>query len=433
MRVLCTGDIHIGRRASRLPDPLPSHLHADQFSCAAAWGTVVDVAIQERADIVAISGDVVDRQNRYFEAVGPFERGLRRLADADIEVVAVTGNHDFDVLPLLARGSAAQHIRLLGAGGMWERYTVQRSGAPVLHIDGWSFPTEHVLSNPLSTYPTHSNDGVPVLGVVHADLDQGASRYAPVALSQLRERQVVAWLLGHIHHPRLIHESGQPLVLYPGSPLAMDPGEMGAHGPWLLEVVPGQPVACRQVPTSRVYYDSLTVDVDGITDPDELRMQVTSSIQERLVEITRDCEALACMSFRLTLTGRTPLHSSVARHLKELIPDFQPQMRTATGYIERLTDETRPVLSLDDLARRNDPPGELARVLLALESEVVPQSCRTLLDDTLTRLNDLRRQRVYGPIINDDPLDLSTARQHLLREGFRLLDTLVAQRETASL
>ena len=36
---------------------------------------IVDVAIQQRADIVAISGDLIDRENRFFEAFGPVERG----------------------------------------------------------------------------------------------------------------------------------------------------------------------------------------------------------------------------------------------------------------------------------------------------------------------------------------------------------------------
>ena len=407
-------------------------MDANQFSCAAAWGAVVDVALREQVDIVAISGDVVDRQNRYFEAVGPFERGLRHLADAGIEVVAVTGNHDFDVLPLLARGAAAEHIRLIGVGGAWERYTIERSGAAALHIDGWSFPSMHVLTNPMLSYPSSPDDGVPVLGLLHADLDQSASQYAPVALSDFRQPQVDVWLLGHIHHPRMIANAGQPLVLYPGSPLAMDPGETGAHGPWLLELSPGQPVSYRQVFTSRVRYETLSIALDRIDERGDLRDQISSAIQQRLGEIARDGGELACVSFRVILTGRTPLHRELPNHLKELVADFQPQARSVTGFVDRVFYETRPAFDINDLIRRNDPPGELARILVALEAEAVPAACRGLLDDTLTRLNEIRRQRTYGAIAGDEPSDHDIARQHLLREGYRLLDTLVAQREQAS-
>ncbi|MDQ3547663.1 MAG: DNA repair exonuclease [Chloroflexota bacterium] len=432
MRILCTGDIHIGRRASRLPDPLPGHLDAEQFSCAAAWGAVVDTALREQVDIVAISGDVVDRQNRYFEAVGPFERGLRHLADAGIEVVAVTGNHDFDVLPLLARGVASPHIRLLGTIGRWERYTVERSGAAVLHIDGWSFPSMQVLTNPLISYPAPPDDGVPVLGLLHADLDQSTSQYAPVALSDLRQGRVAAWLLGHVHHPRAITGPGRPLVLYPGSPMAMDPGETGAHGPWLLELAPGQPFSYRQIPTSCIRYETLSIVLDGIDEPGDLRDHISGSIQQRLGEIARDGGELACVSFRVTLTGRTPLHRELPNHLKEVVADFQPQTRSVTGFVDRVFYETRPAFDIDDLVKRNDPPGELARVLAALEAGAVSADCRGLLDDTMARLNEVRRHRTYGAIADDERPDHETARRHLLREGYRLLDTLVAQREQAS-
>jgi len=431
VRVLCTGDIHIGRRASRLPDPLPSHLDAGQFSSAAAWETIVDMAVREQVDLVAISGDVVDRQNRYFEAIGPFERGLGRLADAGIEVVAVTGNHDFDVLPILARGSAGQHMRLLGIGGKWERYTFTRDGVAALHVDGWSFPSEHVLGNPLDTYTPQPGDDAPVLGLLHADLDQSASNYAPVSLSDLRRQPVAAWLLGHIHHPQAISQDGQPLVLYPGSPLAMDPGETGTHGPWLLEIRAGHEVVARQLPTSLIRYEPLPIDLDGVCDREELLNLVTSAIQQRLGEIARDSGELACVAFRLTLIGRTQLQRDLPRYLRELTDDFVLQARTVTGYVERWRDETRPAIDMQALASRNDPPGEVARVLIALEADPTPAAYQRLLDDTLARLNEVRRHRNYVAIADDERPDLATARAHLLREGYRLLDALVAQREGA--
>jgi DNA repair exonuclease SbcCD nuclease subunit len=412
-----------------LPEPLPGHLDARRFSAAAAWSALVDLAIREQVDLVAISGDIVDRQNRYFEAAGPFERGIRRLADAGIEAAAVTGNHDFDVLPLLARGLPAGQFHLLGSGGAWERHTIERDGAPVLHIDGWSFPSEHVLGNPLDSYLPPPGDGVPVLGLLHADLDQSASRYAPVALRDLTRRPVSAWLLGHIHHPRAIATEHQPLVLYPGSPLAMDPGEIGPHGPWLLDLSPGQPARCRQLPLSPIRYEHLPVALDAVSGRDDLLDRISSSVQLRLLEISDADGGLACVAFRLVLTGRTPLHRGLARHLRELQADFQPQQNGVTGFVERLMDQTRPAINLDDLSRRNDPPGELARLLQALEADPCPASYQPLLDDTLAHLNDLRRQRDYSGIAGDERPTLAVARRYLLDEGYRLLDTLIAQRE----
>src|SRR5690625_108199 len=78
MKILCTGDLHLGRRSSRLPEHIDGRAH----SSASAWGRVVDLAIAERVDLVLLSGDLIDDANRFYEALGPLEVGLRRLATA---------------------------------------------------------------------------------------------------------------------------------------------------------------------------------------------------------------------------------------------------------------------------------------------------------------------------------------------------------------
>ena len=79
MKILCTGDIHIGRRSSRVP----THLDGPAFSCGSAWLRVVERAIAEEADLVCVTGDLIDRANRYLEAIGTLEAGIRKLVDAE--------------------------------------------------------------------------------------------------------------------------------------------------------------------------------------------------------------------------------------------------------------------------------------------------------------------------------------------------------------
>jgi DNA repair protein SbcD/Mre11 len=424
MRILCTGDIHIGRRASRIPDGIDSA----RFSTAAAWEAVVDAAIRERVDLLALSGDVVDRANRYFEAFGPLERGLRQLVEAGIDTVAVTGNHDFDVLPQLQRGAAGERLHLLGAGGRWERWTLHSGGEPTLHVDGWSFPSQHVRHSPLDMYPQPPDDGLPVLGLLHADLDQPASPYAPVTLAQLTRQPVSFWLLGHIHHPSLQHGIGAP-VLYPGSPYAMDPGESGPHGPWLVELSPGRAPQARQLPISPVRYEPLPIAIDGLDDLETVSGAVAGTAQVRLTELAATNGDLECVAFRVTVTGRTTLHSAVPKLLDDLRSDFQLTSGQLQGFVEKLTIDTRPALVLSELVQRSDPPGALARTLRALEADDYAVACCQLLDDTLARLRAVERQHVYAGIADTSTLDRAVAREHLLREGYRLLDSLVAQRE----
>jgi DNA repair protein SbcD/Mre11 len=424
MKILCTGDIHIGRRSSRVPRDLDQ----GQFSSSAAWDAIVEVALREQVDLLALSGDVVDRANRYFEAFGPLERGLRRLAEAGIDTVAVTGNHDFDVLPLLKRGAGGDRLHLLGLGGTWERWTVTEGGEPLLHVDGWSFPSEHVRTNPLDSYLPGADDGAAVLGLLHADLDQPGSPYAPVSFADLGRQRVTFWLLGHIHHPSVRETSGAP-VMYPGSPQAMDPGEGGVHGPWLIDLRAGHPVGMRQILISRVRYEPLTIALDGIEAKDDLLDAVTDGMQRRLSEIAGDAGDLECVGFRVTVSGRTGLHRELAGHLSEMTGDFRLHSGRTQSFVERLVFDTRPTLSLDDLAKRNDPPGALARTVLALEADPYPAAYRRLIDDTHARMTAIQRHNVYAGIADIVTLDRASVRAHLLSEGYRLLDTLVAQRE----
>lgn len=201
LQVLVTGDIHVDLTSTRLPATFPV-----EFARAVnGWQAVVDSAIAHRCDLLILTGDIVDQDNKFWEAIGPLASGIHRLVEHDIRTVAVSGNHDHDVLPRLAdqfAGSGA--FRLLGRDGQWERYSVDVAGQAVLHIDGWSFPNQYVDFDPVEAYPATDGDGIPVVGIVHGDLDAPGSRYAPLSLARLRQQRVDGWVLGHIHKPQLI-------------------------------------------------------------------------------------------------------------------------------------------------------------------------------------------------------------------------------------
>ena len=436
VRIVLTGDLHVGRRPSRVSE----HIDCKRCSCAAAWSSVVDYALRERADVVAISGDLVDRENRFYEAFGPLERGLRKLSDAGVDTVAVAGNHDFDVLPKLADQMTATRFRLLGRGGRWERYTVIRDGSAVLHVDGWSFPSESVLDNPLrSELPSPPPDGVPALGLLHGDLDQPASRYAPLSLAELRATCHRLWLLGHVHKPALHDGDGCAAVLYPGSPQGMDPGETGAHGPWLLDL-DGQPrVRPRQVPMCRVRYERLEIDVAGAATIDDLRSRVIKSLRRHLESFCEGCGPLELVSCRLVLTGRTPLHRQLRQIALDMQPDLELRVDPFDARIERIDLQTRPAIELAELSRGAGAPAALARLLTELQTAPRDPAAAGLVNQLVRSLGDVWEARPYTPLNRSaDPErppepapDDAKARRLLLDQGMLLLDELLAQKEGA--
>jgi len=444
VKILCTGDVHIGRSSTRFRgDP-----DARALSCAGAWSLIVDRAIAERVDLVAVSGDLVDRANRYFEAYGPLERGLERLKEAGIRTVAVAGNHDFDVLPGLVTTIGDAYFRLLGADGRWERLTLSRDGATI-HLDGWSFPREHHPGNPLTGYDLPDPGGAAVLGLLHCDVDQTASRYAPVALAELRRVPASFWLLGHIHRPTLYSAAGETvhapgtapaIALYPGSPHAMDPGETGPHGAWLLELEPGAPPRLSLIPLSRVRYDVVQVDVTGAADLDAVQARLVDALRRHLELIAVDCGPLRYLSVRARLVGRTPLHRELADRLPAVVPDLELTQGEITAWVERCDVETRPAIDLEELARTGGVAGELARLLLALGARTGAPNAAELPpgDDALGRLladarrtaESVRRLRPYAVLPDGaDAPDTATLAALLERQAWMLLDTLLAQKD----
>ncbi len=76
--ILFVGDMHLGRRASRVPD---SACEMGQFKRAelsprAAWSRVVQAAIDHQVQAVALAGDLVDQDDDLFEARAVLEQGI---------------------------------------------------------------------------------------------------------------------------------------------------------------------------------------------------------------------------------------------------------------------------------------------------------------------------------------------------------------------
>lgn len=425
-KVLCAGDLHIGRRSSKIP----SDLDGPDFSCAAAWSSLVELAIRERVDLVALSGDLVDLNNRFFEAIGPLERGLRRLDTEGITAVAVSGNHDFDVLPRLCDELKSSHFHFLGRGGDWERFTLQRNGSPLLHVDGRSFVQELALGNPLDGYAP-ATDGVPVLGLLHADLDQRQSHYGPVELFELRRQPVDFWLLGHIHRPALYSDGVGAPVLYPGTPQAMDPGETGRHGAWIVDFQAGGSVRERQLPLSTVRYESVTLDLTDVDSEERFQSAVISVLRSTLDKIAEHDLAVKCLCCRLVLTGRTPLHRKLPDYAGSAQSELDISTHGIRGSIENVTFETRPAVNVDLLASRNDPPGEVARMIKAFERAESPTDYQDLVAATVGRLRAVHDYRSFSDLSEDNQPGTIQAREYLLHEAWSLLDSLVAQKEDA--
>lgn len=421
VRILATADVHIGRRPSRLG----SAESAARYSCARMWRTIVERAIQLDVDLVVLAGDLVDHENRFFEATGPFEDGLAELAKAQIPAYAVAGNHDFDVLPKIVDAVGSGQFHLLGRGGRWEEVIVEREGQPLLRIHGWSFPASSVPSSPMGEYPFVANDRLATLGLLHADIDARISDYAPVSRAELLSRPVSAWVLGHVHRPRWEPPSAGPALLYTGSPQAMDPGEEGPHGPWLIEIHGPRRIGAVQVAISRVRYETMEIDITGVDDRDRFDADLLAAVGQSMAELAGEDQQLEQVVLRLVLCGRTPLSGSLDLITQPLVEQFERRIQGAAVRIDKIINETLPVVDLAELSEKHDPTGVLARTLLALQAGQPAEEAAQLVRTAQAQMAEVHNAPAYAALRSDPPPAMEDARRTLIRQARLLLDTLL--------
>ncbi len=423
VRVLCTGDIHIGRRASKV---------SGTYRSADIWTSIVDLAIQEDVDLLALSGDVVDKESKSYEALGPLHDGLERLDRAGIETVAVTGNHDHDVLVRLAGVTGTGRFHLLGAGGEWERHTVERDGRPFLHVDGWSFPREHVGEAPIHAYAPPPDDGVPVLGVLHGDVGVPGSRYAPIDLTSLWAHAVDAWVLGHIHTARRFDGPAHSVAFYTGSPLALDPGEPGPHGPWMVELGPDRAPGIRHLQLSPVRYERREIDASGIANQDAFDRALTDTLYA--LGHHADADAVQVVSARLHVAGRSEAYRHIPGWIDRAQEDLgQYPVGKLVIEVDRITCDVRPHIDLEARARGSNPAAETAKLILALGEPDPAPIYQELIRDTLSELQAVFRHASFLALRaeGDEPGE-PDARALLEAQAWRMLASLVAHKEMSA-
>lgn len=422
MKLLAVGDLHLGKRPSRLPEGL-AVAHSD-LGPSAAWSGLVEAALEEGVDAVLLAGDVVESAADFFEAWRDLHQGVERLAAKGIAVLGVSGNHDTAVLPRLA--AQVKDFVLLGAQGSWECRDIEVGGERVA-LWGWSFTSDRARESPLAGVAFERRPGLNI-GILHADRDQPGSAYAPVGSSELEAAGFDAWLLGHIHKPDDLappNPSG-----YLGSVAGTDPGEPGPRGPWLLTVEAGRIAGMEQWRLAPLRWERLEVDAAGIEEPTE--------IQERLLEAVRRWdEGLAeerwpprAVGLRAQLRGRTRLGPEARELLAEEPGIVHTGGRGTDYFLERVLDKTEPEIPFEELLHRTDPAGLLARHLAVLRGDPADPERIGLLRCARERLRPVAESQ-HWRALGGDPLSDEEIARHLEASGTELLGRMLAQRKEA--
>lgn len=293
MLLLHCADLHLGRSPYRLRERF------EDFG--RVFEAIAERAVQERADLVTIGGDLFDRRDlnaaTLAQAIGP----LQQLQEAAIPVVAIEGNHDRSW-----RKEERSWLDFLAEMGLlillrpeWEEGRlklpswdpIRRRGA-VCRIDrleliGLGYPgalAPKLLEQLVEVLPHRDSEPITVV-LLHAGIGSHDPRYGlgavpPEALGNLSGR-VDLLLLGHWHTPAVYRLGESLLALMPGSPEVCSADESETEHGFYWVRFPDRPdgaIEPRFEATPHRPHYRLTVSVAGASS-------VESVIQRTLDEV----------------------------------------------------------------------------------------------------------------------------------------------------
>jgi len=422
---LATADIHLGRKSSAVPRDW------EALSTKHTWDRIVGAAIRNSADVLVLAGDIVDKDNSFYEAIGPLQSGFYKLQQAGIEVYLTAGNHDHGVLPQIAANSEYWNVHLLGQGGEWEIQRHSKNGMQCQFV-GWSFSGQFVSEDPLLFLEGSQLDpDIPAIGVLHGYVDDPEGKYAPLALSNLAGQQVDAWVLGHIHTPQGLKQQS-PYIAYVGSPHALSPSEPGVHGAVLMEIQGKEQLRTRNIPLSPVRYADLQIDVSAAKNEAEFRDIVLSALLSSARDKIPEMQEVYCLVYDIYLQGENAGANSMDAWKQGLIDDYEQELENGTLLCVRKVDnEVKPVVSnLRDLAKDPSPAGKLAETILAIQNGDTTPFLEDLIRDWEQKLKRLNGAGTYQDLNKEGRLsEPAESREYILRECHRLLAELLSQQE----
>ena len=298
---------------------------------------LADLAEEEGADLVLLSGDLLDGGETYQETVEALSHALGQIK---APVFIAPGNHD----PYGPRSAYA--------GTAWPDNvhiftSVQPEGVELPElgcvVHGAAFTTPQADRSPLMGFSA-PRDGRIHLMTLHGDV-AGQGRYGPIRPEDIAESGLTYLALGHIHACSSLQRAGETCWAYPGCPEGRGFDETGEKGVLSVTVEDDHTVSARFVPLAGRRYEIVEADVTG-----------KDSAEEALRAVLPPSPSGDCC--RILLTGQ---RSFGAPDLAALTALAQPSYFSVS-----VRDNTRP---LRDLWQRAGEDSLTGLVLRALKGE----------------------------------------------------------------
>jgi DNA repair protein SbcD/Mre11 len=392
-RFIHTGDIHLDSPLKGLSGQQGAAAERIRTATRAALDNLVSQAIEEQVAFVIIAGDLYDGDWRDYQTGLFFVRQMGRLAQAEIPVFLLYGNHDAES-QITRRLVLPANVRVFSARRP-ETFLLEDC-AVALH--GESFRQRDITENLVPAYPSPTA-GCFNLGVLHTGLGGmgGHVNYAPCAMEDLVNKGYDYWALAHVHQAAILRE--RPHVAFCGNLQGRHIRESGPKGALLVSIEDGQVEEISPLHVEVVRWINLLVPVDQCGSAEDAVDLIRQAIEDA-VERESKGRLLAC---RIELTGRTGMHGELLASAEHLLAEARAAalgLGEEAAWIERLVIATD---SPETTALRQDALGDLQRIIGSAASDTGLRS------QLASDLGDLIRKLPHDVRVGADDAALKAA------------------------
>lgn len=258
MRFLHTADLHLDSPFCKLG---VLDAEAQRVRQREMFKRIFECATENECDMMLIAGDLFDTP-----ALTPETAKLTiDLFEGFGKPIFISpGNHDAFI-----SGGFYRSASLPSNVYVFSSDELQYIDVPELDVTvaGYAFMTSGLAKDPLAVTPRPSEEnGRILLLCAHTEIDAPTSRYAPIMLSDISRHGFDYAALGHIHNPK----SFASTVRYCGFPEGRAFDEQGEGGVYIVDIDADKNVSVTRKITSRVRFERIKIDADGVSSTDEL-------------------------------------------------------------------------------------------------------------------------------------------------------------------
>ena len=398
MKFIHCADLHLDSPLKGLERYEGAPVEKMRHATRNAFINIINLALEKEVDFLLIAGDIFDGDWLDFNSGLAYMDQLRRLGDANILVFIVHGNHDA-ASRITRTVTFPRNVHVFPTGSAT---TVTNTNLGIA-IHGQSYSTPAIYDDLASNFP----DRIPNLlniGLLHTSLAgaEGHEPYAPSSIPILSNKGYQYWALGHVHNRSILCED--PWVVFPGNSQGRNARELGEKGCMLVEYSPENVIQSVEFfPTDVARWSHIMVDVRQCDSLESLQQLIQKKVRDEM----RDVIDMP-FAFRMTIQGRTQLHSEIAKTpqgFRANVCSWLNEASEGMAWLEKIQLSISPPLDLNALAERDDPFGILIRLLNQLDAE--PQVSQALTNSALESLisripHDLREEDSSFSLLSED-------------------------------